>query len=554
MARALVLWCPDWPVRAVTHTGLGLDLPAGAPVAVVEGGEVVACSARARTDGVRRGQRMRDAQARCPELVVTERDPGHEARAYEPVLALVEEVAPGVQPLRPGTCAIRVAGPARYFGGERHAAAVLAERLVTYGVDDVRAGIADSVFTAEQAARRALPQDSLVVPAGASGAFLADLPVAVLERPDLASLLQRLGLRTLGAFAGLDAADVRDRFGSDGALAHRLARGVDDRPFASRRPPSDFEREVAFEPPLVDSEAVAFSVRRAAEEMVSALAAHQTVCTSVWIEVRTDRGEVTERQWLHPRWFDAGDLVDRVRWQLSAGSASAVSGPVEAVRFVPAECASVTEHADGLWGSGPDERVHRAASKVQSMLGREAVVSVVLGGGRGPADRQTAVPWGDPLEPARSPSPPWPGSLPPPAPARVYDPPRPAEVVGVDGRPVVVSERGALSGAPARFAVGGSRPGEGSRSLAGSRFDQRDGAAGSRFDQRDGAAGSRLDQRSGDGLHPVQAWAGPWPVDERWWDAASAVRAARFQVVGVDGTAWLLRVGDDGWCAEAQYD
>ncbi|MFD1827254.1 MULTISPECIES: Y-family DNA polymerase [Mumia] len=515
MSRTLVLWCPDWPVRAVTHTGAGVDLPRGAPIALFEHGEVRACSASARADGVRRGQRMRDAQARCPELVTLDYDPGLDVRAFEPVLAAVEEIAPGVQPLRPGTCAVRVTGPGRYFGGEEHAAAVLAERLVELGVDDVRFGVADAVFAAEQAARQALPQGSVVVPPGEAGAFLRDLPVGVLDRPDLVSLLQRLGLRTLGAFAALPQTDVRTRFGDDGTLAHRLARGVDDRPFAGRRPPSDLEREVTFEPPLEDAEAVAFSVRRTAETFVSAVAARQMVCTSVWIEVHTERGETSERQWLHPRWFDAGDLVDRVRWQLQAGAVSAVAAPVSAVRFVPADVAPVTDHAEGLWGSGADARVHRAASKVQSMLGREAVLSAVVGGGRGPADRQTLVPWGDPLTADRSASPPWPGSLPAPAPATVYDPPRPAQVVGASGQQVTVSARGMVTAAPARFGVEG---------------------------------------RPAQGLQPVAAWAGPWPVDERWWDADQAVRAARFQVVGVDGSAWLLRVSDGTWCVEARYD
>ncbi|WP_370615031.1 DNA polymerase Y family protein [Mumia qirimensis] len=515
MARTLVVWCPDWPVRAVRHTAAGIDLPRGAPVALFEHGEVRACSMSARAEGVRRGQRMRDAQARCPDLVTLDYDPGLDVRAFEPILASIEEIAPGVQPLRPGTCAVRVAGPGRYFGGEQHAAAVLAECLVGHGVDDVRFGIADAVFAAEQAARQALAQDSVVVPPGESAAFLADLPVGVLDRPELVSLLQRLGLRTLGAFAALRSADVLTRFGPDGALAHRLARGVDDRPFAARRPPSDLEREVTFEPPLEDAEAVAFSVRRTAEAFVSDIAERQLVCTSVWVEVHTDRGETSERQWLHPRWFDAGDLVDRVRWQLQAGASSAVAAPVSGVKLVPADVAPVTDHAEGLWGSGPDARVHRAASKVQSILGRDAVVSAVVGGGRGPADRRTLVPWGDPLVPDRAVAPPWPGSLPAPAPATVYDPPRPTRVVGASGQPVMVSARGMVTAAPAQFGVTDS---------------------------------------SGTGLQPVAAWAGPWPVDERWWDAEHASRAARFQVVGVDGSAWLLRVSDGVWCVEARYD
>ena len=74
-----------------------------------------------------------------------------------------------------------------------------------------------------------------VVLAGGAAAFLASFPVGVLadldvvERP-LAELFHRLGLRTLGQLAALPAADVLGRFGSPGALAHRSAAALDDRP------------------------------------------------------------------------------------------------------------------------------------------------------------------------------------------------------------------------------------------------------------------------------------------------------------------------------------
>ncbi|MFI6024401.1 Y-family DNA polymerase, partial [Amycolatopsis magusensis] len=63
----LVLWCPDWPVVAACAAE---GVPQTRPAAVFSGNRVVACSALARADGVRRGMRRRDAQARCPELVV----------------------------------------------------------------------------------------------------------------------------------------------------------------------------------------------------------------------------------------------------------------------------------------------------------------------------------------------------------------------------------------------------------------------------------------------------------------------------------------------------
>ena len=61
--RALVLWCPDWPVVAAVAAASTAGGPTGIedadhiPVAVLSANRVVACSAAARAEGVRRGQR-----------------------------------------------------------------------------------------------------------------------------------------------------------------------------------------------------------------------------------------------------------------------------------------------------------------------------------------------------------------------------------------------------------------------------------------------------------------------------------------------------------------
>jgi protein ImuB len=51
----------------------------------------------------------------------------------------------------------------------------------------------------------------------------------------------------------------------------------------------------------------------------------------------------------------------------------------------------------------------------------------------------------------------------------------------------------------------------------------------------------------------VVAWAGPWPVEERWWDAGGARRLARLQVVTADGQAWLVACERGRWWVEAAY-
>jgi len=559
--RSLVLWFPDWPVTAIAREagpaaadGMGMRHP----VAVVERNLVVACSASARAEGVRRGQRRRDAQARCPGLTVVPADAARDQRAFAPVVALIEERVPGVQLVRPGLCALRARGPARYYGGEVEAARMLLGALRDQGLDGVRAGIADGPFTAEQAARGGTSADDpvFVVPAGGAAGFLAPLSVAVLDAAaggaagaasgkdgaaDLVGLLARLGVQTLGGFAEMHPDRVRERFGERGVRLHALAAGHDSRPVEPRTPPPELQREVAFEPPLEIADQVAFAMRVTADDFVAGLGAIDLVCTELRVELVGDRGERSERVWLHPGSFDAPAVVDRVRWQLAedvgAGDAGGPGGSVNVglrsgvtlVRISPEAVDAASHHAPALFGGGPEQRVHHALSRVQAMLGHRGVLTPAIGGGRWLAERQVLVPWGDKDERDRRSGAragaagagsgglaaqrarPWPGSLPDPLPTTVFADPVPVDVRALGGELVDVDERGTVSAVPAFLTESGRR-------------------------------------------RAIQAWAGPWPVVERGWDAARSRRAHRFQIVDADGGAWLLVCDGDAWTAEATYD
>ncbi|WP_200948629.1 DNA polymerase Y family protein [Microbacterium sp. Root61] len=516
--RSLVLWFPDWPVTALLRDGSDEALAAldGAqPIAVLERNLVVACSRSARAEGVRRGQRRRDAQARCPSLVIVPSDAARDHRVFAPVVAVVEERAPGVQIIRPGLCALRARGPARYYGGEAEAARVLLEALAGQGLTDVRAGIADGPFTAEQAARRADPVR--IIPVAGADAFLAPLPVTVLgdaalsAGPELIELLGQLGVQTLGDFAALEAERVRERFGERGIRLHALAAGRDSRPVDPRIPPPELQREVVFEPPLEIADQVAFGIRVPADEFIDRLAVERLVCTELRVQLWGEEGERSERVWLHPASFDAGAVVDRVRWQLGeAQTEGGLRSGVVRVLLEPAAVDEASHHTPAIFGAGPEERVHNALSRVQAMLGHRGVVTSAIGGGRWLSERQVLVPWGDRVVLAKERARPWPGSLPDPLPTTVFPDPRAVEVTALGGAPVAVDERGTLTAEPAVLTESGRR-------------------------------------------REVVAWAGPWPVVERGWDAVRRRRAHRFQLVDADQIAWLV-IWDDGWRAEARYD
>src|SRR4051812_24611975 len=521
----ITVWCPDWPV---TTARIDAGLAAEEPVAVVTANRVVACSHAARVHGVRRGQRRREAQAACPSLAVLARDEAAEARVFEPIVAALEEIAPGVEITRPGLAAIGVRGPTRYFGGETGVLHALSRGIADLpvisgeGQTDVGAevliGIADGAFAAEQAARR-----GLVVEPGGSPAFLANLPIETLDpsgASPLIDLLRRLGIRTLGAFAELPPRDVLARFGPDGAWAHRQAGGRDERPVSGRRPPVEFTVTLDLEPPVDRVDTVAFSARGTAEQFVADLGAHGLACTCLELQALSENGEETVRRWRHAGVLSTIDVLDRVRWQLEGWLAGAArpTGGVSRIRLVPVEVVPTGTHQQALWGGSgaEDERAARAVARVQTLLGHGSVLTPVLEGGRDPGQRTRLVPWGDEPTPLHSPEQPWPGQLPAPAPSVLLDPPRPAQLLDATRRPVVVTERGAMPAPPALLGVGGE-------------------------------------------ITAVTSWAGPWPVDERWWSPDSARRVVRLQIVDVRGRAYLVSgtmstAAAPRWQVDAVYD
>ncbi|GAA5152318.1 DNA polymerase Y family protein [Microbacterium pseudoresistens] len=507
-SRVLVLWFPDWPLRAA------LGMPPHPPTAVIQAGLVHACTASARERGVRRGQRRREAQGLAPALRLLPADPDGEERAFQHALRTIEAQAPGVQMLRPGLAVLRARGVSRYHGGEAEAAQALTDALTASGYPEVRIGVGDGPFTAEIAARRATTRH-LVIPVGESATFLAPLAVAVLGDERVAAFLTRLGMRTLGDFARLPEQDVRDRLGERGARLHALARGADSRPLVSRPPTPELTEEVEFDEALAQSDQIAFAVRRTADALVVALDEAWLVCTEVRIDLTDDEGRIFSRSWLHPTCFEALDLVDRVRWQLEslttqAGDDARMFRGISRVRLVPVAVDDAAHHQPALFGSGPDERLHHALSRVQTLLGHDGVVTGSVVGGRRLADRQQLTPWGERVVIERDPALPWPGHLPDPLPAEVFSPPYPVPVLDETGEPVRIDERGLLSAEP------------------------------------------RIVEGVG-----VRAWAGPWPVHDRDHEAAPldrVSRGARLQLVDEQEHAWLVLYNmQGGWYAEGRY-
>ena len=391
----------------------------------------------------------------CPGIL-EEQEHGREARAFGAVVAALEAFATRVDPVRPGVCAVPTRGPSRYFGGD--------EALAAWPPRRWRGALAG--------ARRwptwgqAQGQPGWGWPTACSPQSWPPGP-----RRTNGPVIVPPG-ETPSFLVPWPVADPRP------ARARRSARPAGDthpgRVRSAARPP----------------------------------------------------GARPFRRGRRP--LPAGGPGDRRGSCRASDSSSLASAPAAA-----AAAKTVTRQV-GFWGDSADAdaRAARAVAGVQELLGPEAVVRGRLQGGRGPAQRARLVPWtgrsrsdGD-LDAVHHPDGrigdravaseatsggPWPGQVPPPAPAVVLSRPLPTQLTDDAGRAVGVTGGGMATAVPARLSVAGGPWVE------------------------------------------VTGWAGPWPSDERWWSVRGRRRQARMQVVTAH-TAHLLTRERGGWWLEATYD
>lgn len=420
-----------------------------------------------------------------------------------------------------------------------------------------RCGVARGLPAAVLAARL-----GVVVPVGHTPAFLSRLPLSTVieigpslglgrreELTEFVGLCGRLGVTTLGDLARLDADDVVGRFGDRGARLQAVARGEDTHRRHLWPAPADRSVRAELDPPAEDVGTVAFALRALAGDLTRQLAEEGVTATAVAVTVESEHGERLACRWRHDGVLKADLLAERVRWQVERWrQADPGERPTAGVTLVILAAEEVVSGGGrqldffGHWRDA-DERAARSFIRIQGILGEDAVWRGVPSGGRGPAAQARWVRWPDGEGPGgeesevvtRRPVPArrpvvvgWPGRLPAPFPVLVPTAHLAIAVVERSGASVQIDGRGLLGGAPVAV-----RPSpEAAAWLVRLGLDV--------------------------GVErPVVAWAGPWPMEERWWERTTGGpwrRVARLQLLLEGGEAWLVAREGGGWRLEGVYD
>ena len=276
---------------------------AGLPLAVASGpgprAELVAVSPEAAQRGVRRLDTVAHARAVCAELQVRRASPALEGAARQALLDAALSLSPraALAPRASGVYAAEAAvfvdasGVASLFRSERGFAGALAARARQLGLPGCVA-VASSQSTARIAARQLSASDEiLVLPEGSEAAFLAPLPIDLLDPEDaLAEALTRFGVRTVRDLLALPRSALGARLGPHALELVALARGELAEPPLPRPAPARLAEASDLEVAVERLEPLAFVLQGLLSRLLARLEARALACGDLSLHLDLEGG------------------------------------------------------------------------------------------------------------------------------------------------------------------------------------------------------------------------------------------------------------------------
>ena len=519
--RLAVVRCLDWSAVVAAKNST-------TPCAVIHAQRVISRTPAAMRYGVQVGMRRRHAQALCPDIEIVAHQPSRDRTAFDAVVRVVNELVPLIEVSEPGLIVFAARGPSRYMGGDGPMALKIVEALKTSVADSrlaallVGVGVADSRLAAQIASHASAMASSsanlfvpYVVEPDKTNEWLAPQSVRVLGEfasinRETISLLERLGLNTLRDVCALSESVLAGRFGELGVELHRLSRGDEQYPLAVVPHPPEHLCIEKFDEPVSDQQIIINSVQRMAVAFTEYYSVHGSVCVRIVISFESEAGKRSERLWYRPQGLTTSAIIENAKWQLEAWLASQLAGDISGdpeshalenyglvrVQLIADEVRTDTAQQLRLWGGSTqtDETATQAIGRLSELLGSSAVQVAKWQGGRDVLDSYELVSAthaqtiGSASSHEQISAQKWRGALPNPSPSVVYSEPIQVQINDQFGKLLSVSARHELSASPVVVIIGATH-------------------------------------------YNVNSWAGPWPVEERWWDSARSRRLVRLQLV-----------------------
>ena len=336
-----VIYIPDFALQAaLRHEPELLKRPVALVDESLPKPVIVQLTETARAAGVCAGLTSTQAMARCRDIIIKPRSIAQENAAADALLQCGYLFSPYVEATAPGVCTLDLKG--QTSGGDEkfgqqiltlldqlqlkaqigvaatpavalHAARSASERghscppEATIETDSPQANSADRNVRAPM--RNALP----FLCVNDASAFLNNLPIQSLQ-PSLAllNILDKWGIRTIGAFVALGKDALAERLGAEALELFQRASPHETRPLKLSNPPEVFEETFEFENEIESLEPLLFILRRFIEQIALRLTLASFAAEDVLLRLTLSEGSKYERPFKIPAPTANADVLFRV--------------------------------------------------------------------------------------------------------------------------------------------------------------------------------------------------------------------------------------------------
>ncbi len=306
----------------------------------------------ARRQGVEAGLTPTQALARCRTVAIRHRSSAQECATTDAALQCAYGFSPNIENTAPGTITLDLRGLSELSGQRREEADLESAGLASASLSRLqiwaarlrtalaslnlaaRIGVGPTPNIARHAAywtspvlpdqpagakeakdqmsASPTPADSIQV-ATDSTAFIASLPIAALDpSTDVATILHKWGIRTVGELLGLGQDAVMDRLGLEAIALFAAASANTTRPLNLVRPTEHYEESFDFEHEVETVEPLLFILNRFVTQLSHRLELGGLAVELLTLRLRLESGEVLERRLCVPQPTRRADILFRM--------------------------------------------------------------------------------------------------------------------------------------------------------------------------------------------------------------------------------------------------
>jgi len=302
---------------------------AGKPVVVggppEKRGVVAAASYESRTFGIHSAMPMARALQLCPHLVRVSPRGGRYKEVSDQVFDILRGFSPLLEPLSLDEAFLDLTGTERLLGPPETIGPEIRRRIKGATGLTASVGIAPNKFIAKLASDHRKPDGLTIVPHAEAVRFVQGLPIGrmwgVGDRTG--EEMARHGIETIGQFAALGPAQVKQLFGIGALKMHELSWARDDRAVVPDQEPQSISHEITFARNQSSHDVLKGVLLGLCEQVAARLRRHHFLGRIIVLKLRfADFRTITRRQTLGHHTDDAGEIFETAEALLVEGRAA----------------------------------------------------------------------------------------------------------------------------------------------------------------------------------------------------------------------------------------